>query len=69
MENSPNTNEDALKALENAMELLGEGKTAEAAGGVCVWVTPSGAKFCAPISKSDCSKINGAVFVPGGKCP
>jgi len=68
MENSKNTNEDALKALEDAMKLLGADNSAEAAGGVCVWVTPSGQKFCAPISQSDCLKINGAVFVSGGKC-
>lgn len=68
MEEKKNSNEDALVALENAMDLLGEGKTAEETGGVCVWVTPSGAKFCAPISQSDCAKINGSVFVPGGKC-
>lgn len=68
MENSKNTNEDALKALEDAMKLLGKDNTAEAAGGVCVWVTPSGKSYCAPISESDCAKISGARFVPGGKC-
>lgn len=68
MEDSKNTNDDALKALEDAMTLLGAENTAEQAGGVCVWVTPSGQKFCAPISQSDCSKINGAIFVPSGKC-
>ena len=67
-EDKKNTNEDALKALEDAMTLLGEGNTAEQSGGVCVWVTPSGQRFCAPISQSDCSRISGAIFVPGGRC-
>ncbi len=68
METKKNSNEDALKALENTMTLLGAEKTAEETGGVCVWVTPSGQKFCAPISQSECSKITGAIFVSGGKC-
>ena len=69
MENLKNTAEDALEALATSMELLGKNNTAESAGGVCVWVTPSGAKFCAPISQNECSNIKGAIFVPGGKCP
>lgn len=69
MENSKNTNEDALKALEDSMKLLGASNTAEFAGGVCVWVTPSGKSICSPISQDDCSKIKGAVFLPGEKCP
>ena len=69
MEKWKNTNEDALKALEDLMKLLGASNTAELAGGVCVWVTPSGKSICSPISQDDCSKINGAVFVPDGKCP
>lgn len=68
MENSKNTAEDAMTALEDAMKLLAKDNTAELAGGVCVWVTPSGKKVCAPISQADCAKITGAVFVPGGKC-
>lgn len=68
MEPIKNNQEDALKALEDAMKLLGDDKTAEDNGGVCVWVTPNGQRFCAPISKDQCSNINGAVFVPVGKC-
>ncbi|MDZ7898504.1 MAG: hypothetical protein U5N85_10840 [Arcicella sp.] len=68
MENSKNTNEQAVEALESAMNLLGVDNTAESAGGVCVWVTSSGQRICAPISESDCSKIKGAVFVSRGKC-
>lgn len=69
MEESKNTNEDVLKALEDTMTLLGEKNTSEATGGVCIWVTPSGQKFCAAISQENCSKITGAVFLSGEKCP
>jgi len=68
MSNEKNTNEDALRALEDAMKLLGENKTADENGGVCVWVAPSGKSFCAPISQSDCAKIKGSSWVPDGKC-
>jgi|GEM_PF-4679148 len=69
MDNTKNTNEDAVKALENAMSLLAEGNTAEANGGVCVWVTPMGTPICAPITQAQCAQIGGAQWVPGGKCP
>ena len=62
-----NSNEDALKALEDSMKLLGELSTES--GGVCLWVTPSGKTVCSPISASDCAKITGAIFLAGEKCP
>lgn len=68
MEKSTNKNEDALQALEDALSLLGENSSPEVAGGVCVWVTDSGKKFCAPISEEQYSKIKGAVSVSGGMC-
>jgi hypothetical protein len=68
MENlKKNTAEDALKALENTMKLLEESSSEKANTGACVWVTPSGQSFCAQLTPTDCSKINGAIFV-GGAC-